>query len=133
MRTAIMSFVMLGSFLRLPLAHAQKVSPPNVPDAIQARPGEEVVLLAHASGSQIYSCLPGTAKFVWTLIAPEAELKDQQDNVIGSHFGGPTWKLQDGSAVKGRSPPTWTPRIPTPFHGCGWMSRATPALAGSRK
>ncbi len=108
MRThaAIMSFVMLGSFLGsflgLAVAHAQKVSPPNVPDAIQARPGEEVVLLAHASGSQIYSCRPGTVKFVWTLIAPEAELKDQQDNVIGSHFAGPTWKLKDGSAVKGK-------------------------------
>ena len=98
-RAAIMSFVMLGFFLGLPVAHAQKVSPPNVPDAIQARPGEEVVLLAHASGSQIYTCRPGTG---WTLIAPEAELKDQQDNVIGSHFAGPTWKLKDGSGVKGK-------------------------------
>lgn len=102
-RAAIMSFVMLGSFLGLPVAHAQKVSPPNVPDAIQARPGEEVVLLAHASGSQIYSCRPGTVKFAWTLVAPEAELKDQQDNVIGSHFAGPTWKLKDGSEVTGKA------------------------------
>ena len=122
---AIMSFVVSGlssdlSFFS-PLAHAQKVSPPKVPDAIQARPGEEVVLLAHASGSQIYSCRPGTAKFAWTLVAPEAELKDQQDNVIGSHFAGPTWKLKDGSEVKGKAPRTWTRKIPTPFHGCGWM------------
>jgi len=98
-RRAIVSFVLLGSFLCLPLAHAQKISPPTVPGAIQARPGEEVVLLAHASGSQIYTCRPGTG---WTLIAPEAELKDEQDHVIGSHFAGPTWKLKDGSEVKAK-------------------------------
>jgi len=77
-----MSFVMFGSFLGLAVAHAQSVSPPNVPDAIQARPGEEVVLLAHASGSQIYTCRAGAVNFGWTLKAPEAELKDQQGNVI---------------------------------------------------
>ena len=100
-RATIMSFVLLGSFLCI-AANAQKISPPTVPGAIQARPGEEVVLLVHASGSQVYTCLPGTAKDAWTLVAPDAELKDQQDNVIGSHFGGPTWKLKDGSAVKGK-------------------------------
>ena len=103
-RAAIMSFVVLGSFLRLPVAHAQKVSAPSVPDAIQARPGEEVVLLAHASGSQIYTCKAGAdGKFSWTLKAPDAELKDQDGKVIGSHFAGPAWKLKDGSEVTGKA------------------------------
>ena len=99
-----MALVILIPLLGLQAAQAQKVSPPNVPDAIQARPGQEVVLLAHASGSQIYTCQPGAdGKFGWSLKAPEAELKDQNDKVIGSHFAGPTWKLKDGSEVTGKA------------------------------
>ncbi|HXM59497.1 MAG TPA: DUF3455 domain-containing protein [Terriglobales bacterium] len=99
---AIVGLVVMG--FCFPLANAQKVSPPDVPLAIQAPPGEEVVLLAHASGSQIYSCQAGAdGKFTWTLKAPDAELKDEKGKVIGSHFAGPTWKLNDGSEVTGKA------------------------------
>lgn len=85
------------------MANAQKIPPPEVPNAIQAPAGEEVVLLAHASGSQIYTCHAGAdGKFAWTLKAPDAELKDQNGKVIGSHSAGPTWKLNDGSEVTGK-------------------------------
>jgi hypothetical protein len=95
--------MILGPFLEI-AAHAQKISPPKVPDAIQARPGEEVVLLAHAFGSQIYTCKAGAdGKFVWTLKAPDAELKDEKGSVIGTHFVGPAWKLKDGSEVTGKA------------------------------
>ena len=81
----------------------QQESPPDVPDAIQAPAGEEVVLFAHASGSQIYTCQAGAAgTFSWTLKAPEAELRDRKDKIIGQHSAGPTWKLKDGSAVTGK-------------------------------
>jgi hypothetical protein len=87
-----------------PSAQAQKASQPDVPAAIQAPPGEQVVLLAHASGSQIYTCQAGgDSKLAWTLKAPDAELKDQKGKVIGSHFAGPTWKLNDGSEVTGKA------------------------------
>jgi hypothetical protein len=90
--------------LSLSMADAQKISPPNVPSAIQAPSGEEVVLVAHASGSQIYTCQAGAdGKFAWNLKAPEAELKDGKGKVIGTHFAGPTWKLNDGSEVKGKA------------------------------
>ncbi|HTA22370.1 MAG TPA: DUF3455 domain-containing protein [Terriglobales bacterium] len=87
------------------LANAQtKDSPPQVPDAIQAPAGVEVVLLAHASGSQIYTCIAGAdGKFGWILKAPEAELRDRNDQVIGEHSAGPTWKLRDGSAITGKA------------------------------
>jgi len=101
---AIIGLVVLGAFLWLPVANAQKASPPEVPAAIQAPPGEPVVLLAHASGSQIYTCQAGAdGKFAWTLKAPDAELKDQKGKVIGSHSAGPTWKLNDGSEVTGKA------------------------------
>jgi hypothetical protein len=101
---AIIGLAVLGSLLGLPLANAQKISAPSVPDAIQGRRGEEVVLVAHASGSQIYTCQSGTeAKFIWTLKGPDAELKDGDGKVIGSHFAGPAWKLTDDSEVEGKT------------------------------
>ena len=102
-RATVIGLFLALSFLCLPAA-AQKQSAPEVPAAIQAPPGEEVVLLAHASGSQIYTCQTGTdGKFTWTLKAPDAELKDEKGKVIGSHFAGPTWKLNDGSEVTGKA------------------------------
>jgi hypothetical protein len=81
-----------------------KESPPDVPDAIQVPTGEEVVLYAHATGSQIYTCQAAAdGKFSWTLKAPEAELHDRKDKVIGQHSAGPSWKLKDGSEVTGKA------------------------------
>ena len=60
--------------------------------------------MAHASGSQIYTCQPGTdGKFEWTLKAPEAELRNNQGEIVGHHYAGPAWKLNDGSEVTGRA------------------------------
>ena len=85
-------------------ASGQGVSRPDVPDKIKAPAGEEVVVLAHASGSQIYVCQAGTdGKFAWTLKAPDAELHDQQGAIIGRHYAGPTWKHNDGSEVTGKA------------------------------
>ncbi len=101
---AIIGLVVFGLLLWIPVANAQQASPPDVPGAIQAPPGEDVVLLARASGSQIYTCQAGAdGKFIWTLKAPEAELTDREGRVIGSHLAGPTWKLKDGSEVIGKA------------------------------
>src|SRR5271167_3512768 len=84
-------------------ANGQVASRPDVPDKIKAPAGEAVVLQAHATGSQIYVCQPGTdGKLAWVLKAPEAELHDQQGAIIGRHFAGPTWKDNDGSEVTGK-------------------------------
>jgi hypothetical protein len=92
------------------LANAQakdaplKEVPPDAPDSIQAPAGAEVVLYAHASGSQIYTCQASAdGRFSWTLKAPEAELHDRKDKVIGQHSAGPSWKLKDGSEVTGKA------------------------------
>jgi len=105
---AVLGFVVL--ILGASLASAQsKATPqkevaPDVPDAIQAPSGEEVVLLAHATGSQIYTCQAAAdGKFSWTLKAPDAELHDRNDKVIGTHSAGPSWKLKDGSEVTGKA------------------------------
>lgn len=73
---------------------------PNVPELIKPPAGEELVLIAHAKGFQIYVCRAGDAgQPVWALKAPEAFLYDDQGNVLGRHFGGPTWKHDDGSEI----------------------------------
>jgi hypothetical protein len=101
--------LILGTSLASAQANGQKDTPqkevaPDVPDSIQAPAGEEVVLLAHATGSQIYTCQAAAdGKFSWTLKGPEAELHDRKDKVIGQHSAGPTWKLKDGSEVTGKA------------------------------
>ncbi len=108
MRESLFSIVrvicigVFGTILANAQTSPQKEAPPDVPDAIAAPAGAEVVLFAHATGTQVYTCQAGTdGKFTWTLKAPEAELHDRNDKVIGSHSAGPTWKLKDGSEVTG--------------------------------
>jgi len=85
-------------------AGGQVIPRPDVPEKIKAPAGEDVVLVAHASGSQIYVCQAGAdGKLAWTLKAPEAELHNDQGAVIGRHFAGPTWRLNDGSEVTGKA------------------------------
>jgi len=85
-------------------SHGQKLSPPDVPDAIKAPANEQVILQVHATGSQIYVCKAGAdGKFAWALKAPDAELHDSQGAVVGRHYAGPAWKLNDGSEVMGKA------------------------------
>jgi hypothetical protein len=92
-------------------AGGQSIPRPDVPDKIKAPAGEEIVLVAHATGSQIYGCQPGAdGKLTWTLKAPEAELHDQKGAIIGRHYAGPTWKDKDGSEVTGKA----TARVDSP-------------------
>lgn len=85
-------------------ANGQQIARPDVPEKIKAPAGEEVILQVHASGSQIYVCQAGTdGKFAWTFKAPEAELRDTQGAIVGRHYAGPTWRLNDGSEVMGKA------------------------------
>jgi hypothetical protein len=65
--------------------------------SVEPPAGSRVVLEAQGEGVQIYTC-DGTK---WTLKAPDAKLLDASGKVIGSHFAGPTWKLDDGGQVQG--------------------------------
>ncbi|HET9364336.1 MAG TPA: DUF3455 domain-containing protein, partial [Candidatus Angelobacter sp.] len=73
---------------------------PDVPELIKSPADEKLVLVAHAKGFQIYVCRAGAAgELTWVLKAPEAFLYDDQGDVLGRHFGGPTWKHNDGSEI----------------------------------
>jgi hypothetical protein len=68
-------------------------------ESIDVPPHSRLLLRAVGSGDQVYGCVNGA----WALKAPDAKLLNQEGSVIGRHFAGPTWQLNDGSRVKGRA------------------------------
>ena len=60
--------------------------------------GAKLLLEAKGDGAQVYTCTESH----WVLKAPDAKLLDAHAKVIGTHFAGPTWRLNDGSEVKGK-------------------------------
>jgi hypothetical protein len=63
--------------------------------------GSVLLLEVVADGVQIYTCEAKDGGFAWSFEAPEANLFDKQGRQVGSHFAGPTWKIDDGSAIVG--------------------------------
>jgi hypothetical protein len=63
--------------------------------------GSAPVLELVADGVQIYTCDAKEGGFDWSFKAPEANLFDKQGRHVGTHFAGPTWKIDDGSEVVG--------------------------------
>jgi hypothetical protein len=78
--------------------------------------GARVVLTAKGDGVQIYSCADSPGGIKWVLKGPDAKLLDADGKAIGTHFAGPTWKLNDGGLVQGEllanKPSTETGSIP---------------------
>jgi Protein of unknown function (DUF3455) len=83
-----------------PLTQAAHAGPaaPDVPARIQVPDGNKVYLVGHAVGVQIYAC-NGSG---WALVAPRADLYDDNGKPIVKHFAGPTWQATDGSKVVGQ-------------------------------
>jgi len=79
-------------------AHAE-LPTPTVPDPVIAAPaGNEVFLVGHATGKQIYTC---NGNGSWGTAVPQADLYDNGKLII-KHFAGPTWQeVPDGSSVVG--------------------------------
>ncbi|HWJ18213.1 MAG TPA: DUF3455 domain-containing protein [Geobacterales bacterium] len=55
----------------------------------------------YATGVQIYSCEAGEQGPTWIFESPEADLANAPGQMVGTHFGGPSWKNNDGSVVIG--------------------------------
>lgn len=100
----IAGIALLGSLAGSATAQETPASQEKVP-ANLVPPASSVLLFElGARGEQIYACEadPDDATaFVWTFTAPQAELLNARGEVVGSHFAGPTWQGQDGSAVVG--------------------------------
>jgi Protein of unknown function (DUF3455) len=110
-----------------------KIGPPDVPAQLRPAAGEVLFLEARGEGVQIYDCSLNAAQpatYEWTFRAPEAQLKDSSGRVLGRHFTGPTWELDDGGSVvgelKARAPSPSPSAIP-------WLLLSARATAGSGK
>jgi len=85
-----------------PLAGAA-VAESLLPLALAALPDETMALKVHAVGMQLYECKPGAdGKLAWTFKAPQATLTID-DKVVGYHGAGPSWELNDSSALTGKA------------------------------
>jgi hypothetical protein len=87
-----------------PLAQVAQAGPPApaVPSPIVVPEPNKVFLVGHAIGVQIYACNATASGFGWVFVAPRADLYDDNSKLIGTHFGGPTWRANDASKVVGR-------------------------------
>jgi Protein of unknown function (DUF3455) len=86
----IAAAILLGTSGCAARADQAAVAPPQ---------GSAPVLELVADGVQIYTCDAKEGGFDWSFKAPEANLFDKQGRQVGTHFAGPTWKLDDGSEV----------------------------------
>jgi hypothetical protein len=80
------------------------ITPPKVPVELLVSESEQVVLMAHGKGDQVYACKANAngAEYGWVLKAPEATLTDDSGKVVGHHVMGPTWQWEDGSHTRGK-------------------------------
>ena len=75
--------------------------PANTPAKFDVT-NRQVILTAHAEGAQIYQCMTTSeGTLAWSLREPIATLLPGH-RTIGRHYAGPTWELDDGSAVVGK-------------------------------
>jgi hypothetical protein len=74
---------------------------PLVPTDIKVEAGNRVHFHAYAAGYQVYVATETTGGLKWVLKAPDAVLFDNDGNVVGIHYAGPTWETSSGSWVKG--------------------------------
>ena len=90
----IANVLLLATACMAPFSIAQMAK-----ESIDVPPHSSLLLQAVGSGDQVYGCVNGS----WALKAPDAKLLNQEGSVIGRHFAGPTWQLNDGSWVKGKA------------------------------
>jgi uncharacterized protein DUF3455 len=72
---------------------------PDVPANLVPPTGNQMFLVGHAKGVQIYKC-NGTS---WAFVAPKATLTGDNGQVVATHSAGPIWVAPDGSTVTGKA------------------------------
>jgi len=91
-------------------AEPYRLTPPPVPDGLEAPPQTELFLIGHGVGTQNYVCAPSASGVAFALFTPEATLFTDRDRQLTTHFFSPnpveggtiraTWQdSRDTSAV----------------------------------
>jgi hypothetical protein len=87
--------VLAAAGVMLAAVAAVVAAPVLVPAPASARK----LLELSGDGVQIYACAASGAKYTWEFKGPEANLYDRDGRQVGTHFAGPSWKLEDGSTI----------------------------------
>ena len=75
----------------------------TAPPDLQPSDVRGTVAVLHAAGTQNYQCKQASdGRLLWTLVAPDATLKDDLGQVVVKHYAGPTWEAPDGSKTTGK-------------------------------
>ena len=81
-----------------------RTTPPVVPPSLVVPAGNEVSYHTFAEGVQIYVCAQtSSGGYAWVFVAPQADLfaNSGMNGLVGTHYAGPTWESNSGSAVVG--------------------------------
>jgi len=82
-------------------ALSKDLCPAGVPPELAPPADQTIKASLSGVGAQIYICNATKTGFAWSLVAPQANLLDDCDKLVGTHFIGPTWQGNDGSSVVG--------------------------------
>jgi hypothetical protein len=76
---------------------------PVLPVPIKPPAGSVVLFRLDGDGDQVYECkaVEGEKGPKWVLKGPQADLYDEADLKVGTHYAGPHWEAKDGSKVRG--------------------------------
>jgi hypothetical protein len=78
----------LLAFGAAPVALADDMTPPPVPEVLEVPEGNRAFLVAHAFGTQNYICLPRVSEpgLGWTFFGPQATLFGDEAGQLATHF-----------------------------------------------
>ena len=79
-------------------ALAESECPSGVPAALAPAADQTLESIVSGVGVQIYMC---NGVGAWTFVGPQANLLNDDRELVGTHFIGPTWQGNDGSSVVG--------------------------------
>jgi len=94
-----MMLIVGGSLLVARTAPGDTLEPPDVPSEIRVPEGNRLYLIVHAVGTQNYTC---TDAGIWGSSIPQADLFDDNDRQVGTHYAGPTWEINRSMVVGSR-------------------------------
>ena len=71
------------------IAAAQSIVPPSVPAGLEPPSEVQPFLMAHAEGTQNYTCLSSSSGFTWSFFGPQATLFDEANQQVITHYLSP--------------------------------------------
>ncbi len=131
--TALFGAVLLAACAAPPVPPPVLPPAPNVPVNLKPADTEKAQFIWAARGVQIYECKANASAngaWLWTFVAPKAELFDAKGARAGDHGAGPVWAASDGSRVNG----TVKERADSPASGSiPWLLLSASSTGGPGK